>query len=215
MSKRTTEIEIYFSDGCGRCEKGGTPACKVHVWQDELQALRVILQESELTEEVKWGCPCYTWKKKNVVMLSALKEYCSLSFFKGALLKDPKKILQKAGENSQVARLFKFTNTNEIVKLESIIKAYISEAIEIENAGLKVETKANPEPVPEELQAMFDEQPDFKSAFYALTLGRQRGYILYFSQPKQSKTRVGRIEKYRQQIFDGVGLHDKYQCGKK
>jgi uncharacterized protein YdeI (YjbR/CyaY-like superfamily) len=215
MNKMTKDVELYFTDGCGRCSLGGTPQCKVRNWQEELTALRMVLRECELTEEVKWGVPCYTSQKKNIIILSAFKEYCSLSFFKGALLKDPQNILQKQGENSQLDRVIKFTTVKEIHILKPVIKAYIDEAIAVEQSGLKVETKKNPEPIPEELQELLDKNPEFKTAFETLTPGRQRGYILYFSQPKQSKTRVARIEKYTQQILDGVGMYDHYKSMKK
>ena len=192
-----------------RCPLGGTSACKVHSWQEELQALRRILLESELTEELKWGVPCYTLDGKNVVMLSAFKNFASLSFFKGALLRDEEGLLAQPGPNSQAARLLKFTQADKVLELEDTIRAYIKEAIEIEKAGLEVKFKQNPEPVPDELQVFFDEDPAFKAAFYALTPGRQRGYILYFSGAKQPQTRTNRIEKHLPRIMEGLGMHDR------
>jgi uncharacterized protein YdeI (YjbR/CyaY-like superfamily) len=168
-----------------------------------------------LTEELKWGVPCYTYQKKNIVIISALRNYCAFSFLKGVLLKDPHNLLEKPGLNSQSDRVIKFTSVQQIIELEDIIKSYVSEAIEVENAGLKVEFKKNPEPIPEELQQKFDEDPFSKTAFEELTPGRQRGYILHFSQPKQSKTRVARIEKCVPKILNGEGLHDKYSSKKK
>ena len=208
MSTMNPQVDAYLAEGCGRCPPWRTPDCKVHTWQAELEKLRRILLDSELTEEVKWKVPCYTFENSNVVIMSAFKEYCSLSFFKGALLKDPHGVLEKPGENSQAARLIKFTHVEKIVEMEPILKATIQEAIEVEKAGLKVEFKTNPEPIPDELQNKFDEDPAFQAAFEALTPGRQRGYILYFSGAKQSKTRTSRIEKYISQIFEGKGFHD-------
>ena len=211
------KVDEYLIDGCGRCSLGGTPDCKVHKWTAELELLRMIVLDCGLTEEVKWGVPCYTVsthadkQEKNVLIVSAFKEYCSISFFKGALLKDVKSILEKPGKNSQAARLIKFTNIEEIKKVEADLKTYIYEAIEVEKAGLRVKFKKNPEPIPEELESKFEKDPVFKTAFEALTPGRQRGYILYFSAPKQSKTRESRIEKSVGKILNGEGLHDKYK----
>ncbi len=204
-------VDNYFTEGCGRCPLGGTPDCKVHNWTAELLLLRTIVQDCGLTEESKWGTPCYTFWDKNVLMVSALKRYCCISFFKGSLLKDDKNLLAKPGPNSQAARLFKFHNVDEIKEIESDIKAYIFEAIEVEKAGLKVQFKKNLEPIPLELERKFAEDPLLKNAFEALTQGRQRGYILHFSQPKQEKTRMSRIEKCVPMILAGIGLHDKYR----
>ena len=207
-------VDDYLAEGCGRCPLGGTADCKVHDWEEELQYLRRIILDSGLTEEVKWGVPCYTLQGKNVLLLSAFKHYCSISFFKGALLDDPKGILVKAGPNSQAARLLKFTNMEEVKAVEADIPSYLFEAIKVQKAGLKVEFKQNPEPVPEELQQKMEEDAVFKAAFEALTPGRQRGYILHFSQPKQSKTRVSRIESCTPKILNGEGLHDTYTSRK-
>ena len=204
------EVNLYLQEGCGRCPLGGTPDCKVHSWTQELQRLRAIVLECGLIEEVKWGVPCYTFQQKNVLILSAFKAYCSISFFKGSLLSDPKGILVKPGPHSQAARLLKFTHLTEIEDLAADIPSYIFEAIEVERAGLKVAFTQHPEPIPEELEQAFAEDPVLKSAFEALTPGRQRGYILYFSAPKQSKTRISRIEKNTEKILSGVGLHDHY-----
>lgn len=203
------KVDIYLNEGCGRCHLWRTPQCKVNSWQEELAQLRMIVLDCGLTEELKWGVPCYTFQKSNIVLVSAFKENCALSFFKGALLKDTPGILEKPGENTQAGRLIRFTNVHEIVKMEAILKAYIYEAIEVEQAGLKVNFKKNPEPIPEELQKKLDEIPALKTAFEALTPGRQRGYILYFSAAKQSKTRASRVEKYIEQILKGKGLNDR------
>ncbi|MDV7764639.1 YdeI family protein [Peribacillus sp. CSMR9] len=182
---------------------------KAKKWQEEYEMLRNIVLDCELTEEFKWMHPCYTFEKKNIVLIHGFKEYCALLFHKGALLKDTHGILIQQTENVQGARQIRFTNVQEIVAMETILKAYIHEAIEVEKAGLEVNFKSNTEfIIPEELQNKFDEIPALKTAFEALTLGRQRAYILYFSQPKQSKTRVSRVEKYMQQILDGKGLKD-------
>jgi len=204
------KIDNYLAVGCGRCPLGGTPQCKVHNWDEELAQLRTILLDSELTEELKWRVPCYTFEGKNVLILTALKDYCTLSFFKGVLLKDEAGILVAQTENMQAERIIKFTGVDEIVKMTDIIKAYINEAIEIEKAGLEVEYKQTSDfEVPEELRQKFEEDPYFKTAFKALTQGRQRGYLLHFSGAKQSKTRISRIEKHVQNIIDGRGLHDR------
>jgi uncharacterized protein YdeI (YjbR/CyaY-like superfamily) len=178
-------------------------------WQEELERLRMIILQCELTEELKWDKPCYTFQKSNIVILQGFKDSCALLFAKGALLNDPNSILEKPGENTQAARRIRFTNVREIVEMEPILKAYIDEAIEAEKAGLKFDFKTNPEPVPAELQNKLDEIPALKTAFGALTPGRQRGYVLYFSAPKQSKTRESRVEKCVKQILRGKGLNDQ------
>ncbi|WP_431125478.1 YdeI/OmpD-associated family protein [Flagellimonas flava] len=208
-------VDSYFIAGCGRCPLGGTPDCKVNTWIMELELLRKIVLDCGLTEESKWGAPCYTFQNKNILLVSALKEYCCISFFKGSLLSDSKNLLKKPGPNSQAARLFKFKGVDEIQRIESEIKAYIFEAIEVEKAGITVTFKRNPEPIPMELESKFDEDPVLKTAFEALTPGRQRGYILYFMQPKQEKTRISRIKKCVPMILSGIGLHDKYRSMKK
>jgi uncharacterized protein YdeI (YjbR/CyaY-like superfamily) len=178
-------------------------------WQEELEKLRMIILDCGLTEELKWGKPCYTFQNSNIVIVIGFKEYCALLFCKGALLNDANGILKKPGENTQAARRIPFTNVREIVEMEPILKAYIYEAIEGEKAGLKVNFKKNPEPIPGEFQNKLDEIPALKTAFDALTPGRQRAYILYFSAPKQSKTRESRVEKCMQQILNGKGLNDR------
>ncbi|REK71197.1 YdeI/OmpD-associated family protein [Paenibacillus paeoniae] len=178
-------------------------------WQEQFENLRMIVLGCELTEELKWGVPCYTFQDSNVVLIHGFREYCALLFVKGALLKDPQGILIQQTENVQAARQIRFTNVQQILEMETTLKAYINEAIEVEQAGLKVELKKNTEyAIPEELQSKFDEMPDLKTAFEALTPGRQRAYLLHFTDPKQSKTRVSRIEKYTQHILNGKGLND-------
>ncbi len=166
---------------------------KAKKWQEEMKQLRRITLGCGLTEELKWGKPCYTFQKSNIVVIQGFKEFCALMFCKGALLKDPNGILKEFGW--QAARRIPFTNVLEIVEMEPILKAYICEAIDAEKAGLKVRLKKKPEPIPEELQDKLDEIPALKAAFDGLTPGRQRGYILYFSAAKQSKTRASRVEK--------------------
>jgi uncharacterized protein YdeI (YjbR/CyaY-like superfamily) len=183
-------------------------------WQTEMKKLRKIILDCQLTEELKWGKPCYTFRRKNVVIIIALKEHCALMFCKGALLKDANGILVKPGENTQAGRWLKFTSVREISKLAPIVKNYIDEAIEAEKAGLKVTYKKTTDfKFPEEFQHKLDEIPSLKTAFYALTPGRQRGYLLYFSAPKQSKTRASRVEKSMQQILNGKGLNDYMSSG--
>ncbi|WP_339247143.1 YdeI family protein [Bacillus sp. FSL R5-0523] len=182
---------------------------KTKKWKEEFEKLRTIILDCELTEDFKWMHPCYTYNNKNVVLIHGFKEYCALLFHKGALLQDAHGILIQQTENVQAARQIRFTNVQEINELENILKAYIHEAIEVEKAGLKVDVNKNIElNIPEELQNKFDEIPALKTAFEALTPGRQRAYTLYFSQAKQSKTRESRVEKYVQKILDGKGLKD-------
>jgi uncharacterized protein YdeI (YjbR/CyaY-like superfamily) len=183
---------------------------KAKQWQEEYEKLRMITLECGLTEELKWGCPCYTFQESNIVLIHGFKEYCALLFFKGALLNDGHGILIQQTENVQAGRQIRFTNILEIVEMEPIVKAYIYEAIEVEKAGLKVIHKTTADySVPEEFQYKLDHIPALKAAFEALTPGRQRGYLFYFSQAKQSKTREARVEKYIPQILDGKGLDDE------
>ncbi|MCW3075919.1 MAG: hypothetical protein JWO32_528 [Bacteroidetes bacterium] len=178
-------------------------------WQKEIEILRQIVVDCSLNEELKWGVPCYTLEESNIVLIHVFKEYCAYLFFKGALLKDPKNILIQQTKNVQAARQIRFTNAQEIIKMKTVLKSYIKEAIKIEKAGLQVEFKKTTEfGIPEEFKNKLDEDPSLKSAFKALTPGRQRGYLLYFSTPKQSKTRESRIEKFRKQILKGKGLND-------
>jgi uncharacterized protein YdeI (YjbR/CyaY-like superfamily) len=182
---------------------------KAKKWQTEMQALRTILLATDLTEELKWGEPCYTLGKANVVLIHGFKEYCALLFFKGALLKDPKGILIQQTQNVQAARQVRFTDIQQIATLAPTLKTYIKEAIKVEQAGLKVEYKKTEEfAIPEELEQVFAKSPGLRKAFEDLTPGRQRAYILHFSAAKQSKTRVARIEKAMPQILAGKGLND-------
>lgn len=190
------KVDFYFS--------------KAKKWQKEFETLRSIVLDCQLTEELKWGNPCYTFEKKNIVLIHGFKDYCALLFFKGALLKDPKGILIQQTENVQSARQIRFTSVQEIVKLKATIKSYIYEAVKAEEAGLKVEFKKTSEfAVPEEFQHKLDKSRALKTAFNSLTPGRQRAYLFYFSSAKQSKTRAARVEKYIEQILDGRGLDDE------
>jgi uncharacterized protein YdeI (YjbR/CyaY-like superfamily) len=196
MNKTNPKVDFYFK--------------KADKWKAEFAKLREIILglEYPLAEELKWGCACYTFEKSNIVLIHGFKEYCALLFFKGALLKDAKHVLIQQTANVQAGRQIRFTSEADIVKLKPVLKAYIREAIEVEKAGLKVQLKKNPEPIPEELQNKFRENPTLKTAFGALTPGRQRAYILHFSGAKQSKTRASRVEKWIPQILKGKGLDD-------
>ena len=195
QSKKNPDVDFYFT--------------KAKNWKKEVVQLRAIVLDCGLDEELKWGCPCYTFQKKNIVLIHVFKEYCALLFFKGALLNDTDNILVQQTKNVQSARQVRFTNLQEIIKSESILKAYIYEAIEVEKAGLKIDFKEKKALVfPEEFQKKLNQNPRLKTAFAALTPGRQRAYNLYFSAAKQSKTRESRIEKYIPQILDGRGLND-------
>ena len=183
---------------------------KAKNWQDETKKLRAIALDCGLTEDFKWRFPCYTYENGNIIILQGFKEYCALMFFKGALLKDPAGILVKIGENTQAGRQVRFSDVEEIIELEPILKSYIQEAIEVEKAGLNVEHKKTADyKIPEEFQNALENIPGLKNAFEALTPGRQRAYILHFSQPKQSQTRTARVEKHIQHILDGKGLSDR------
>jgi uncharacterized protein YdeI (YjbR/CyaY-like superfamily) len=196
MNRMNPKVDVFLS--------------KAQTWQEEFKKLRMIVLDCGLTEELKWGKPCYTFQKSNVVILQGFKEYCALMFFKGALLKDANGILIKPGERTQAGRQIRFTHIREIVEMEPVLKAYIDEAIEVEKAGLKVNFKKTSDfIIPEEFQNKLDEIPALKTAFNTLTPGRQRAYILYFSTPKQSKTRESRVEKCIKRILDGKGLNDR------
>ena len=182
---------------------------KTGKWQKEFKQLRTIILDCDLIEELKWGQPCYTFEKSNIVLMHGFKEYCALLFFKGALLKDAKGILVQQTENVQSARQIRFTHVREIVKMKAVLKKYIYEAVEVEEAGLKVKPKQTSEfKIPEEFQTKLNKIPALKAAFYGLTPGRQRGYIFYFSSAKQSTTRTARIEKCMPRILKGKGLDD-------
>lgn len=202
-------VDAYFTSGCGRCPKFDTPGCKVHKWQSELDRLRDVALDCGLSEVLKWGHPVYTFENNNIVMIGAFNDFCVLSFFKGALLHDEAGILSRPGENTQSGRVIRFTHVRDIEALEPLLKTYIFEAVEVEKAGLKATFKKTAEyAVPEEFQRKMDENPALKAAFQALTPGRQRGYLLHFSAPKQAKTREARIEKCLPLIFRGKGLHE-------
>ena len=185
-------------------------------WQKEYQKLRAIILDCGITEELKWGWPCYTFKTNNIVLIHGFKEYCALLFHKGVLLNDTNNILIQQTENVQAARQIRFTNLDENNELEQTIKAYVVEAIEVEKANLNVEFKKTKEyTIPDEFQKTLNDNPDLKTAFEALTSGRQRGYLLHFTQPKQTKTRQSRIEKCMTKILNGEGLNDNYKAQKK
>ena len=189
------KVDFYFKEG--------------KKWHEELEQLRIIALDSGLTELLKWGCPCYTYEKNNIVLIHEFKDYCAYLFFKGVLLKDAKKILIQQTKNVQSARQIRFTNVNEIIKLEPSLKAYIREAIEVEKSGLKVKLKKPTEfAMAEEFKKQLNKKPALKTAFKTLTPGRQRAYLLYFSSPKLSKTREARVEKSVPQILKGKGLDD-------
>jgi uncharacterized protein YdeI (YjbR/CyaY-like superfamily) len=189
------KVDFYFS--------------KEQKWQREIEQMRLIALDCGLDEELKWGCPCYTLGESNVVLIHVFKEYCAYLFFKGALLSDTNNILIQQSENVQAARQIRFTDVKQITELAAVLKTYIYQAIEVEKAGLKVELKKTTEfAVADEFQQKLDELPSLKNAFEALTPGRQRAYLLHFSQPKQSQTRLSRVEKYIPQILDGKGLND-------
>ena len=195
MNNMNPKVDFYFD--------------KPRKWQDEVLKLRGIILDCGLNEELKWGKPCYTNGKHNVVLIHDFKEYCALLFFKGALLKDTDAILIQQTENVQAARQVRFTGVQEIVELETVLKKYVHEAVEVEKAGLQVPLKKTAEfQIPEEFQRKLDEDAELKTAFYELTPGRQRAYLLHFSAPKQSKTRESRIEKCSEQILNGKGLND-------
>lgn len=182
---------------------------KAKKWQEEYLLLRSLVLECGLIEELKWGCPCYTFNKTNIVLIHGFKDYCALLFFKGALLNDAKAILVQQTENVQAARQLRFTGVKEIVKMKTLLKTYVYEAIEVEKAGLKVELKKTAEfKMPEEFQKALNKNPALKTAFTTLTPGRQRAYLLHFSSAKQSATREARIEKCKKQILEGRGLND-------
>src|SRR5258708_29097723 len=195
MKLMNPKVDFYFN--------------KAKKWQEEFEKLRMIMLHCGLTEELKWGCPCYTFEKRNIVLIHGFKEYCALLFFKGALLNDANGILIQQTKNVESARQVRFANFQEIVKMEPILKTYIYEAIEVERAGLKVKLKKTSDfKIPGEFQKKLDKSAALEKAFDALTPGRQRAYIFYFSQARQSKTRESRIEKYTKQILNGKGLDD-------
>jgi len=202
-------VDLFFIDGCGRCKLYKTAACKVHTWKLELQALRQIALNSGLTEELKWKQPCYTINGKNIIIVSAFKESCIINFMKGALLKDTRAILEMPGENSNSSRFIRFKNIDRIIELENTINEYIKEAIEIEQSGVKIiSKKVEDYPMPEELNQEFKSDIAFKNAFYSLTPGRQKAYLIYYSSAKQSATKISRIQKTKEAIFNGKGMNE-------
>ncbi len=210
MNSMNPGVDRYLAEGCMRCPLGGTPRCKVHNWTEELKLLRGILLDCGLVEEVKWSVPTYTFEGANVLIMSALVEYCALGFFKGVLLNDPAGALITPTRNTQAERQLRFTSVDQVREMESTIRDLVREAIEAEKAGLKVPYKKTSDfEVPEELQARLDDDPAFRTAFEALTPGRQRGYLLHFAAAKRSETRASRIEKCAPLIFEGRGLHDR------
>jgi uncharacterized protein YdeI (YjbR/CyaY-like superfamily) len=206
-----TSADLYFIDGCGRCSLGGTPQCKVNTWRDALLYMREILRLCGLHETCKWGVACYMHHDKNILLLTAFKEYAALNFFNGASLSDTKRLLNKAGEHSQSGRMFKFNDISDIKKHEKAIVNLIKEAMRLEEAGKITTAKPATIKLPEELVKVFKELPALETAFYALTPGRQRAYLIYFTGAKQSETRMARIEKYIPQILKGIGFHDAYK----
>lgn len=210
MSPRNVEIDAYLRDGCGRCSLGGTPGCKVQAWQDELKVLREIVLDSGLSEERKWGVPVYTIEGKNVTIVSALKSCATISFLKGVLISDHHNILTKPGENSQSDRVVKFTSVEAIRRLEPALREYIQQAIEIQRSGEKVSFDAKFDlELPLELTNRLALSSELKRAWENLTPGRKRGYVLFISAAKQSKTREARIDKYIPTILQGKGMHDQ------
>lgn len=203
------QVDTILAEGCGRCKLVGTPQCRIIIRNAEMKALREIALETGLEEEVKWGFPAYTFKKKNIFMLGSFKEHSTVMFFKGALLSDPEQLLVQPTENTNSGRQLRFTHAKEILKLKKTILSYFFEATELEKSGAKVEAKKTSEyPMPNELKNKFKELPELKAAFEKLTPGRQRGYLLHFSQAKQSATRLSRIEKCMEAIFNGKGMNE-------
>ncbi|PKN57532.1 MAG: hypothetical protein CVU56_10375 [Deltaproteobacteria bacterium HGW-Deltaproteobacteria-14] len=205
----TTSVDAYLADGCGRCDQYQTPQCKVHLWTSALVELRALLVASGLSEEMKWGSPCYTLDGKNVVMLTSFKDHCALSFFKGVLLADERGVLAAPGPNSQAMRLFKFTSRDEVRAQRELVVRYLEEAIALERAGATVTFAASPEPMPAELSAQLAADPALSAAFDALTPGRRRSYILHVSGAKQAKTRAARAERCVPLILAGKGFNER------
>lgn len=209
MTHKPTNVMEFLKHGCGRCPLGDTPECKVHAWQPELKVLREMMLQAGLVEEIKWSVPCYTHKGKNIAVVAALKDHCSVSFFKGAGLDDPSGVLERPGENSQAARVLRLTSTKQIRGLGTAIEGFIRQAVALEESGYKP-PKTSPTQMdwPSELVRALEGDSRLREAFEALTPGRQRGYLLYVAGAKQSKTRMDRIEKNRERILNGLGLHD-------
>ena len=203
------QVDLFFLQGCMRCPKGATPACKVHRWTSILEKLRQFLLETDLAEERKWGMPTYTLNGKNVIILGVFNDSCVLSFLKGILIEDPKGLLEFPGPSSQQAKVLRFTGIEQVDPWETSIRNFIQQAIEIEKKGRKVDApRQTGLEIPEELTQKFEEQEGLEKAFFALTPGRQRGYLIHFTGAKQSATRLSRIEKYIPAILAGKGMMD-------
>ena len=210
MPIKPKSVDEYIANGCGRCEFGGTPKCKTRPWTEELRLLRSVLSESVLTEEIKWSAPCYTHQGKNVVMLGALKECVTVSFFRGAELSDPEGHLEKPGKNSRFARYVRFQDTATIDSMRPIVLGFVEQAIKLEDSGKKAVPSSDSEmEYPEELIQILESDPAFEEAFSGLTPGRQRGYLIYFTSAKQSKTKIARIERSKPKIFEGKGWNER------
>ena len=208
MAQPNPQIDQFLLEGCMRCSLGATPACKVLLWTDILEFLRQLILETKLEEERKWGVPTYSLNGKNVIMLGVFKDSCVLSFIKGQLLPDPKGLLELPGPNSIGGRILRFTKLSQATLLEKEIRHYLQEAILVEQSGKKSEIAPPPQELPDELLQKFTEQPGLETAFFALTPGRQRGYLIHFSGAKQSPTRLSRIDKCVPKIFAGKGMMD-------
>ena len=208
MSFPNPLVDQFLVEGCMRCSLGATPACKVLLWTDILEFLRQLILETELQEERKWGVPTYTIKGKNVVMLGVFKDSCVLSFIKGQLIPDPKELLALPGPNSREGRILRFTKLSQATLLEKDIRHYLQEAILVEQSGKKAAPSSSTQELPEELLQKFAEHPGLEAAFFALTPGRQRGYLIHFTGAKQSPTRLSRIDKCVPKIFAGKGMMD-------
>jgi len=205
------KVDHYLAQGCGRCPLYQTPDCKVHNWTDILMHLREMVQHEKIKEEFKWSQPCYTLNGANLFIVTAFKNYAAIAFFKGSLFEDPEGLLVQPGEHSRHGRQLRFTHLDEVKKQERPIRFFLSEAIRVEEAGLSVPPAPSELDVPVELLEEFNNDPTFEQAFYSLTPGRRRGYIIYFNQAKQSQTRINRIEKYKSQILSGLGMQDSYR----
>lgn len=212
ISQVHSGVDAYLKDGCGRCSLYRTADCKVHRWVNVMKELRPIILDCGLQEELKWSVPCYTQDGKNIAILAAFKEYCAVSFLKGCLIDDRHKLLDRPGPNSRIGRVLRITSVSDVAGYSEPIRDYLRQAIEIEKLGLKVPHETDPVgEYPEELVAKFAEMPPLQFAFESLTPGRQRGYLIFFTGAKQSKTREARIEKCVPLILQGIGLHDQYK----
>ena len=202
------DVDAYLATGCMRCKLGGTPSCKVHTWEQELNKVRETLLSCGLTEEVKWSQPCYTYQKRIIAIMSAFKQYCAVGFFKGSLLTDAAGILVSPGQHTQAGRQIRFTSLEDVIRTEPLLREYLREAIELERSAAKPVITRDADAIPLELQAKLDQLPDLRAAFESLTPGRQRSYILYVSAPKRAETRESRVLKCMETILSGKGLYD-------